>query len=153
MLSKRFASMCCAWTVSSVKKDSICFATPNQSTSVHVERQLPNKLVNSFNDCSTWEAELDWRESSIRFIIIWAHAGQSQSFVPRGLAVSDSTERMSICTRSRLAAEATNRLGSPCRAKITSMPPVWKQNKSLEEKNNSLPIVRWSLLHSSQILF
>lgn len=145
--------MCCTWTVSSVKKDSTCFATPDQSTAVHIARQLPNTLVNSFNDCSMWEAERDRRESSICFIIIWAHAGQSQSIVVRGLVVSDSTEKVSMCTRSLLAAEATNRLGSPCRLKTTSMPPVWKQNKSLEGKTTAFLLWGGALLHFNHVSF
>mgnify|MGYP001852397503 CR=1 FL=1 len=144
MFRRRSASMCCAWTESSVKKDSTCFAMPNQSTLVQGAWQLPNRLVNSFNDCLMWEAELEWRDSSICLIIMWAHAGQSQSFALRGTVSSDPTERVSKCTRSRQAAEATNRLGSPCRVKNTSMSPVWKQNKNQwrkKKKNNCLPIV------------
>lgn len=157
MFSKRSASMCRVWTESSVKKDSTCFAIRNQSTSVQVARQLPNKLVNSFSDWLIWEARPDWRESSICFIIIWAHAGQSQSFSLRGVVVSDSTERVSMCTRSWLAAEATNRLGSPCRVKITSMPPVWKQSKGqwrkTKQNKNQLPSYCGALLQHDCTLF
>lgn len=157
MFSKRSASMCRVWTESSVRKDSTFFAIRNQSTSVQVARQLPNRLVNSFNDWLIWEAEPDWRESSICFIIIWVHAGQSQSFSPRGVVGSDSTERVSMCTRSWLAAEATNRLGSPCRVKITSRPPMWKQSKSQwkEKQNKIAALLLWSLaavwLHIIQV--
>lgn len=95
----------------------------SQRTPVQGLWQRPKVVVRTFKACVTWGVALACRDSSTWFTIFWAHIGQAAASGTGDPGAPPCMDRARICTRSWLAAEATNRLGSPCKEKSVSTAP------------------------------
>lgn len=123
-LRRRSMSACTAGMGSLSNRRATGGLSRSQRTPVQGLWQRPKVVVRTFKACVTWGVALACRDSSTWFTIFWAHIGQAAASGTGDPGAPPCMDRARICTRSWLAAEATNRLGSPCKEKSVSTAPL-----------------------------
>lgn len=101
-----------------------------QRTPVQGLWQRPKVVVSTFKACVTCGVALECKDSSTWFTIFWAQTGQAAASEMGDPEAPPCMARARMCTRSWLAAEATNRLGSPCKEKMVSTAPAVGSERS-----------------------
>lgn len=143
-LRSRSMSECVAGMGSLSNRRATGGLSRSQRTPVQGLWQRPKVVVRTFKACVTCEVALECKDSSTWFTIFWAQTGQAAASGTGDPGAPPCIDRARMCTRSWLAAEATNRLGSPCKEKIVSTAPgVGSKKVRLDEEahGDHLPII------------
>lgn len=122
-LRSRSMSECVAGMGSLSNRRATGGLSRSQRTPVQGLWQRPKVVVRTFKACVTCGVALECKDSSTWFMIFWAQTGQATASGTGDPGAPPCIDRARMCTRSWLAAEATNRLGSPCKEKIVSTAP------------------------------